>query len=608
MLERPYKDDDSLLVLIVKLLFNLALLVVPFIIPFFLPPLLVLAYWLGAHLAEWLENRITGEVNGTFVWVLGGCLGLSALVATLVSPGLAGTLAGVLCFVVLLLVHEGWKRLAGLTFKTPPQGPGLTRTRSTARPGTSAWSGPAPVTPQGEAVRVMQCSEFVMGGPAVCDYLLPDGSVINGGGASTAFSPDGRYFVTPAPSRTDWPLLILDRQLGLLHVCDVQSRFWEIDEVSDTTIIGRQSPLTDDSAWAAQIDELIAHGQTHEMHEVAGLKIANDQWQYLQQRQEQAFPAPPQAGGPSFTWRPCIPDDLTVLENPLDPLWYPEAQISVDGQPSGLRLSMQFPKVAWRADGLALACLASQGDDRQSHWWVWDREWRRLPPLTDLADYMPRALTYGAAQLDRNSLYLEWELMQPYLADDEQGTLSGLTASALEIDGKVFEQPRIIQRASLHEPTQERVQSAPLAGGQRLEWQRLYVDEALSWPVYRCYLGSQALPGEWLLDHRISPKGQQVALVAYAPPPAAPHRLALLDAASGEVTWLPGEFLAAQLQGLSDEHLYLLHITGRLQVAAPPSLEQTLLPGLPDMQNAAAFLETGENQRLYYSRARIPTK
>lgn len=367
----PY-NDDNFFVLLAKLALNLALLVIPFIIPLYLPPALIIAYWVLAHLAEWVENRIRGEVESTFMWMLGSCFGVSYLIGNLVSSGFFGIVVCILCFVTLVVVHKGWQKLAGLNIPEAQSKPRITQCTPLGVAGPNAWSGQVPLTPEGEAVRVLSCSEFVMGGPAVCDYLLPDGSVICGGGASTGFSPNGRYFVTPAPSRNDWPLMIYDRKKHVLHVCDVDSSFWEIDLVGNLTITGRESPLVSNKTWSAMIDDLIAHAQPHKMIQVADLWIAQNQWNIMRQLHGRPFPHPSASGGPVFDWQLHLPQNLSALDNPLEPLHNPVAEISVDQVASGLLVSMTFPELTWHDDQRAMVCKARRKDSHsEPRLWRW---------------------------------------------------------------------------------------------------------------------------------------------------------------------------------------------------------------------------------------------
>lgn len=95
--------------------------------------------------------------------------------------------------------------------------------------GASAWGGNEPqLTPEGEPIRVFNHGEIAMGGPTYCDYLFPDGVLLQGLGSSAVFSSDGRYFAAPVPSRQAWGLVVLDRQQRQLYRC-ADSGLWELD-------------------------------------------------------------------------------------------------------------------------------------------------------------------------------------------------------------------------------------------------------------------------------------------------------------------------------------------------------------------------------------------
>lgn len=619
-----YKDDDNFFVTLVKLLLNLALLVIPFVIPFYLPATLVIAYWVLAHLAEWVENRIRGEVDSTFMWMLGSCFGVSYLLGSLVSPGFTGIVVCIVCFIALLVVHKGWQKLVGLNMPEAASKPRVTECTPLGVPGSNAWSGQVPVTPEGEAVRVLSCSEFVMGGPAVCDYLLPDGSVIYGGGASSGFSPNGRYFVTPAPSRTSWPLMIYERKKHVLHICDVDSRFWEIDLVGDLTITGRESPLVSNKTWSAMIDDLIAHAQQHKMVQVAGLWITQQQWDAVREVHERAFPGPVSSAGPVFDWQAYLPPDLTTLDNPLEPLHSPEAEISVDQVASGLLISMAFPEVHWRDDQRAMVCKARRKDaGSKPQLWLWTQQqgWCEVPAAQDLAEHLPYGVRGEITRLDNHYLHQSWELQRTQLSDDDTGLLSYYSTSALEIDGQVFAPAAVRQLIGLEPGQAEQLQSAPLYNGDTLTWHLSHIDEPLNRAVYHCEFRGIALEGQWLLDHRVCNTGRQMALVAYAAAPAASCRMAILDADTAELQWLPERYLAPQLQGFADGRLYFMHVTGRQPDALPAGLDAEVYQAtgkpsaddieiaydLPPFEQARDFVQPHPDWRLLYTRASVAT-
>lgn len=416
---------------------DLALLVVPFVIPLYLSPLFAGAYWAGAMAAQWVEDRLFGTVDHSFVWMLGGCFGLSYAVATLVPGTIASILAGIACFIILLWLQSLWEKLTGLRIERSPVNSGVAEAEPIARSGTSAWGGPAPVTPEGENLRVLSSHEIAMGGPLIWDYLLPDGSVILGAGSSTGFSKDGQYFVSPRPSRGEWGLLIYDRRRHILYRSQDAAPFWEIDFVSATTVSGRHSPLTSNRAYAITIDELIAKSEREEMIEVADLKIPPKDWAYMCDRRQASLPEGPE-GGPNVTAAPYLPASLMALEAPLDLLYYPMAELVIDGVASELLISMQYPDLVWRSDARAFACFARRKDRRsEGGYWVWHAAggWREIRRGHDIGSIRPYASREGLAGLDSDHLTVAWTLAQPELGYGSFGRLSSYAHAPLEIGG-----------------------------------------------------------------------------------------------------------------------------------------------------------------------------
>lgn len=593
--------------LLLELGIRLVLLVVPFVLPVFLPLSLAIAYWVATLAAEWVENRLAGKVDRTFIWVFGGAVGISVAAVRPVPGIVVAVIAGVALFLCLLLIHKGWEKLAGLRIDRAPAGPRLTEVERAPSTGPSAWSTPAPVTPEGEAVRVLSCGEIAMGGPVVCDYLFADGSVVMGGGASTGFSPDGRYFVTPAPSRENWGLLIFDRRRRILHRCSQANMFWEIDLVGEMTVTGRYSPLTSDRSHMALIDDLIAHSSRERLIEVGDLGIPETDWNVIRARQQVSLAQPP-AGGPKIAVVLELPASLKALEAPLDPLYSPRGELFVDDAPSGLLISMTSPQLVWRSDAQACVCeVAPRKDAGRSGDWLWEagRGWREIPAGLDLrSDWPPATRKLGA--LDTSCLVVEWTLSQPRLGYDGFGPISSYTHAPLEIGGRRYPQPEVRQLLPLAKESAatERLESAPLNGGKRLVWRFLRFDAELSCRVYACAFDGRALDGEWLLDHRISTDGGFAAVVAYAPPPLVPHRIAIIDAASGAVTMLEEDGLCdPHLQGFSDGVLYFVRLAGRHYDQphhAPGREPDRIDEHLPSLAKARTFMMYRAGSHLTY--------
>jgi hypothetical protein len=615
-----------LLQLIWTLIVLAALSIAPFVIPLYLPLPLVIANWILAMLGEWVENRLRGKVDDTYMWMLGACFGLSWAMAKLVPGTLAGIGAGIACFCFLLWLQSLWTRLAGLKVEvglrvdrdaSEPLRAGVGPLCVEARPapvtGASAWGGPAPVTPEGGTLRVLSCGEFAMGGPVSCEYLFPDGSVILGVGASTGFSPDGRYFVAPIPSRESWGLLIYDRRDRLIYRCREALSFWEIDLVDDTTVRGRSSPNTSNKTYVARIDDLIARSSKEGMVAVRDLWIPEKDWEHIHRQRDRSFPAAPE-GGPAITFVPHLPPSLMALEAPLDPIYYPKAELVVDGVASGFLISPNYPEAVWRDDGRALVCEADAKDgNEESLYRLWTAEdgWRSLRRGRDLHDDTPPASRYRLSGVDAACLTVDWRLLQPMLAHDSFGQISGYGHSPLEIDGQPHPAPVFRQLLPLVDDGRddERLESAPLKNGKRLAWRFLRRDEELSRDVHACVWDGHPLAGEWTLDHRISADGRFAAIVAYAPPPLIPHRIAILDADTGSLAWVSGDFCDAQLQGFGENGLHFVHLVGRIH-DDPDGRARSAADGkphepdesVPPLDHARAFMTHRRGSHLHYHR------
>lgn len=615
--ERPAR---GVLLIVLRLSFDLALLVVPFLVPLFLPPQLVPVYWVAAMIGQWVEDRLRGEVDHTFLWMLGACWGLSYTAGQLVPSPVLSLVAGIACFAFLLWLQAVWEKLAKLRIVRKRPGPRLTETEPVPFTGTSAWGGPAPVTPEGETLRVLSCGEFAMGGPVVCDYLFADGSVILGAGASTGFSPDGRYFVSPSPSREKWSLLLFDRHRRLLYRCHEANAFWEIDLVGDNTVTGRRSPLTSNQTYTVVIDDLIASSSPERLVSVADLWIPEGDWQFIRMRQEVSGPSSP-PGGPVLTVTPYSPPSLMALEAPLDPLYYPKAELFVDGVASGLLIATEQAEFTWRQDAGAFACEAtSREDGGETSYWLWDSScgWRRISQGRGLQDDIPYAARDKVQGLDPESLTVQWTLSQPRLSLDDFGQLDSYTHSALEIEGRLYPQPIVRQHVPLDDgdPDRERLESEPLKNGRTLTWRYLRTDTDLSRHVYSCAFGGRALDGEWLLDHRLSANRTYAALVAYDAAPSIPHRIAVLNAGTGSVEWVDETFCLPQFQAFSDDVLYLIHMEGRIDVSpddGPGTFSnneeaQRLSEIRPPLDQARAFMAHRADSRLQYRRAAVTRK
>ncbi len=559
---------------LIKLLWSVAVtpveIVAPFILAFMIPPWAALGYWIFALISEWIEQRYRHKVHLAQMWVLGANTAITLAAARTVQGTWMRVVVSMGALFVAICLHELWRKSLGLREVASAEGPQLAETNALPARGASAWGGAAPITPIGETVRVIGCTEIAMGGPLICDYLFPDGSVIRGCGCSTGFSSDGRYFVSPIPSRAEWGLFIFDRQKHMLYRCDVDA-FWEIDEVNDMSIVGRSSPLTSDKSYMALIDDLIGHSRAEAMVSVVDLSIPQSDWSFLQSRaRDVVLPAPP-VGGPNVVPRPYLPERLAALENPLAPLLYPQAELLVDGTASGLLLSCYFPsQFVWREDGQAFACSATRTEkDATSRYYLWQsgKGWQEIPDENPLSATKPYVRREGAICLDSSDLTVKCHMSVPSLSHETFGCIDRFVHdAAYEVNGETFRPPIIYEKLPLEAGSEAAVhfESEPLRNGLSLIWRLVRIDKDLSRAICHCSLGDRVLDGEWLLEHRISPDRRYVSLVAHSPAPAIPHRIAILHVETGLVRWTDDAVPDPWLIGFGKDAIHLLQLTGRV--------------------------------------------
>ncbi|MFT4247470.1 MAG: hypothetical protein QM581_05435, partial [Pseudomonas sp.] len=195
----------SLLSLLLQLFWILFRLVAPIAVLAWLPPPWALGTALLAAAGAWLAARLG------WMRAASGCdellaVGVIGFALSVFRHAAIGWWRIPLTVVLLLagLALAGWlSRRLGLKPAEPePIDPPPWK-------GTSAWRGGDLQTPQGEPVRSFGWSEIGMGGPTYGSYLLPEGVLLIGLGASARFSDSGRYFAAPLPSRDRWGLLVL---------------------------------------------------------------------------------------------------------------------------------------------------------------------------------------------------------------------------------------------------------------------------------------------------------------------------------------------------------------------------------------------------------------
>ncbi|TBV04385.1 ferredoxin [Phytopseudomonas dryadis] len=593
-------------------------------LPIWLPLPLAAAIWLLLFPLQWWQDRYRGRVGlRTTQLATGWTIGLGFALCLAVD-GLPGYLLGLFSILAGLYGLSLFERYAGLR---------LTRARPAAEPlppevmpsrGRSAWNGPAPeTTPQGEPVRVLGASEIAMGGPQLCDYLLPDGAIISNASPSATFSEDGRYFVSPVPSRDRWGLLLYDRQEQRLYRCRDEQRFWELDRVDDR-VYGRHSPLTSNAPASESLETLKNGAEAVPMVSIADIRVAQDELDgFDPERAEVQLPAPPQA--PRVTSQPWLPHSLRELPDPLQPLRSPAGELHLDGQPSGLLLNGQDAPL-WRADGLAFACAARERSSQTPGYWLWqaDAGWRRLgEPPRPLADEVHTGGCELLA-LDADQLVFSTSLGHPSLSEGRYGALHSFSFAPLAVvaatDAQGLERWIEIPLATLQpllaldagHGACAAFRSAELYDGSHLHWQRQRMATDGRYAAYRCRIGDWTLPGEWLLDHRLDEQGERIALVAFADSPALAQRLAVVDVRARRLHYCDEALPGLHLQGFREGRIHLLCLRGRSLVhehrpgrAAPPGRLQGCDFPLQAEEVALGLTERAEETRPYYQQVTL---
>lgn len=615
------RSIKSLPRLFLELFFELGWIALIIVIPVFAPLALGLSGWMAYLPIAWLTNRIRGGVpyrlqQFNFFWTLGLAIGIGRAIPTFWIAFCAGVLV---IFGGILLISHLEKRL-GLNLEKQVASESDNDLMPLPTPysarGASAWGGGEPrLTPEGEPVRLLGESEIAMGGPVVCDYLLPDGSVIFNGNPSAQFSSDGRYFVSPAPSRNEWSLLIYDRKQRVLHHCGV-SQFWELDHVSSTEVIGRVSPLTSDAPYRANIDELIAGANRVDTFVgIQDLWLPDSYWQYLQpDHQNRTLPSPPQA--PTLELRTCLPERLMDLGDPLEPLRNPLGELILDGQATGLMLMQPDPSLVFSRDGQTFVCAASRDD--VSGFWLWQRSsgWRLMSNTWQPKEREPLCSSPNFIGLETEHLRLRMNWAQPCLEYRDHGPITSYTHGQIELvtghtsRGKpkhgYAEMPEVDLLLPLNDAPLL-LQSAPLKNGDRLTWEALRTSREGDLRAYQCSIGDWQLPGEWALDHRVSDCGHFIALIAFAEAPAVLHRVAIAEPRSETLHWLKDDVLDVHFQGFIDGQLHLLRLLGRnryVPITGPgqgdPERESRFTEAAPAAGKAHEFAQRDGKWRLYY--------
>lgn len=560
--------------------------------------IIALALWFcvrqrQTQIAQGLSHCLAGMIIGLALSLLWRLPALWNLVAAL-----AVLLAG-------LGVQGQWEERHGLKAPRAPQ-----------RRKTSAWGKGCPEkTPEGDPIRILGMGEIAMGGPITCDYLFPDGVLLCNLGSAARFSSDGRYFAAPMPSRQAWGLAILDRQQRRLYYSP-HSAFWELDEFTADTLYGRHSPLTTNTSSSMPLGELLANARAVNLVPVRDLWLTPD-WQKCLTPTSRDLPTPP-AGAHQVTALRFLPESLRDRDHPLALLSRPAYTLTVDEQPSGLLIDDNEP-IIWRADGQAFCCRANAGPARapgMGAYWLWEagKGWDSLPqPWTRTSDE-PSLYCGRPAALGNSAIYITGELERHrpsqgrfgYRLDYDGG---GPVITGHSPEGRMITETRPDTRIQLVLPLGSRggrgaatVKSMPLENGRRMrfEWHHDQGNRG----VYHCRMGDWQLPGQWLLEHRVSDCGRYIALVPAPPASHPPGSVTVVD--SRHRTLVPSApLLVASLQDFHNGVLSLVEILGKQDKNVAGTALHPFQQMAPPPARATAFLQEQAESELYYQSQRF---
>lgn len=593
--------EKGLLRLLAELLCQLLVLALPIFLVSLLPPDLALAgtlicagmMWFSVRLGSVRAARGFSRLMISAVFGLGFSLGRGLPEYWNIAAALGSILCGLACV-------SAWERRLGLAQRTiePDR--------------LSAWGGNEPrQTPEGEPIRVFNHGEIAMGGPVFCDYLFPDGVLLQGIGASARFSSDGRYFAAPVPSRHTWGLVILDRQLRRVYRC-ASDDFWELDTFNDGSLSGRYSPQADNGSRQSSLATLLKAATAVDLLPIADLWLEPGDWQDVVARER--FEYRSTDGRQCLQGRIALPASLRDLPQPTDLLRIAQYRISINGEPCALLIRADAPKV-WSDDGRALACLAREAlqHSAPASYWLWhiDKGWRPLPVPWVVNDREPSLHWHPLLTLDERELRIGACLD---CAQPEHGhhgyrlhSIHSDTQTRIGHDpqGRLQVAELRLTRIRLAMPLDSKgqrgateVESEPLLGNARarLSWLE---DNSDGLGAYCCRIGDWRLPGQWLLEHRVSDCGRYLALLPFTRPPAMAGHVVVVDTLQQRLLESP-PLLAARILDFRAGKLSLAVILGRLAQGLDGSPLQRFDQAAPDASEAGAFCRHHGNSRLYY--------
>lgn len=604
-------DEKSLPRLLLDLLWQIAVLLIPIFLVTVIPLLWALGVVLGCAALMWLTARAgwLGTGRGVARLMTSAAIGLGFNLGRVLPQywDIAG--AAAVMFFGLACVSHLEKRF-GLVDKSQAKSSPVSGGQSSG--GASAWGGDEPrQTPEGEPIRVFNYSEIAMGGPVLCDYLFPDGVLLQSLGSSARFSNDGRYFAAPLPSRQAWGLVILDRQLRQLYQCSCDA-FWELDAFNDGTLSGRYSPLVDNGAREISLEHLLTTAEKVSLVPIADLWLEPGHWQKNLELETLRHTSPD--GKQRLDASLALPTHLRELPQPCDPLRTPEYRVNINGEPTSLLITADTA-IIWNPDGRSFACRARMNAEppQALDYWLWhlDRGWQTLPCPWIPADSEPSMGWSEPLALDDHHLRLSSYFDYPQPDRGRYGYNLHSIHSDCESqvghdsNGRIQVAERQLTRVQLAVPLAgdgqrgaTMVESAPLNGKTRAQfsWQQ---DNPQGLGGYTCRIGDWALPGVWLLDHRVSDTGRYIALIPFTLPPATAGLVVVADAQERQLMNSP-PLLAARLLDFRGTRLSVAVIRGRLNQDRQSSPLQRFDQSPPEAHDAAEFCQYRQDSRLYY--------
>ncbi|WP_405045696.1 hypothetical protein [Pseudomonas brassicacearum] len=590
--------SPSLSRLFLELFWQLGILLVPAFFVTILPPplalLAVLFFGLLMGLAARFGFLSAGRVCGRLI--VGAVFGLGFSVGRAL-PEWWGILAAIASIGGGLACVSTWERRLGLA---PVSGKGA-----------SAWGGSEPqLTPEGEPIRVFNHSEIAMGGPTYCDYLFPDGVLLQGLGSSSLFSRDGRYFAATVPSRQNWGLVVLDRQQRQVYRC-ADSELWELDGFDLGVLSGRHSPLVDDSGREIRLEELFQTASVTHLVPFADLWLESG---WHPEQVQQAFERRSADGQHCLRGDIALPATFRDLVQPLEPLVSPRYTISVDGQPSGLLMAADAPLV-WSSDQRALVCLAQEQSphaDGDQYWlWQLDLGWRALPSPWVKNEAEPSFYWHELLGLDASQVQIGSYLDYPRPGSGRYGyrldSIHGDTETQVGHDaqGRVQVGEFTLTRMTIAMPLDSQgqrgdsfIETQPMQDGvrARLTW---LGDNPDGLGGYRCQIGDWQLPGRWLLDHRVSDCGRYLALLPFDGATTVATHGVVADLKERQLLQGPAMWVA-RLLDFRAGRLSLAVVAGRLDQDLESSALQRFNVPAPQVGSAPSFFQPDEQSRLLY--------